>query len=281
MKPVSAKAVKELRERTGLGIMECKKALEKSADIEGAIAFLRRNSGLKAAKKAGQIAAEGRIELRYSQQRAMVMEVNSQTDFVARGSEFTNFCGLAAAFAMETGASHLELVREMEAKREQLVQKLGENIQIRRLVWLEEDVDVVGSYCHMNRIGAMVGLRRGNAALAHDLAVHLAAVPALAIYPQDIDKELVAKERALYLDQAKASGKPAAIVEKIVEGRLAKYLAEMSMTEQAYVKDPEKKIKQFLTGRTAIVDFIRLELGEGIEREQASFAAEVAAQLRS
>lgn len=283
MSAITASMVKDLRERTGLGMMECKKALVDAAgDAELAIENLRKSSGMKAAKKAGRVAADGVVAVRSGQGKAVLLEVNSETDFVARDDNFLAFVSGVADQALATGASSVEelLSEELEASREALVQKIGENITVRRVAAVSSE-GVLGSYVHgNNRIGVLVELNGGDEALAKDVAMHVAAVNPQVAKPEDMPQEAVAKEKEIFTAQAAESGKPAEIIEKMVEGRLRKYLAENSLVEQAFVKDPDQTVGKLLKAAGAdIVGFTRYEVGEGIEKKEDDFAAEVAAQV--
>lgn len=285
MSAISASLVKELRERTGLGMMECKKALvETNGDIEKAIDDLRKSSGLKAAKKAGRTAAEGVVAIKVADDNSygVLVEINSETDFVARDDNFLSFVSLVVekAFAdRQTDAA--ALAAEVEDVREVLVQKIGENISVRRVIL--QEAPVVGSYVHNNnRIGVLVSLAGGNAELAKDIAMHVAAVNPQVVNPEDMPEELLAKEREIFSVQARESGKPEEIIEKMIDGRINKFLAESSLVAQPFVKDPEVKVGKLLKDAGAeILSFTRFEVGEGIEREDVDFAAEVAAQVGS
>jgi elongation factor Ts len=284
---MSASQVKELRERTGLGLLECKKALAAAnGDIDTAIEELRKSSGMKAAKKAGRTAADGVVAARVADDGsyAVIVEVNSETDFVARDESFLAFVGqvLDAAFAnRETDVATL-MAGELESAREALVQKIGENIGVRRVTLISADDGVVGAYVHGNkRIAVLVELKGGDQDLARDVAMHVAAVNPQVVRPGDMPEELVAKEKEIYTAQALESGKPAEIVEKMIGGRIKKFLAENSLVDQAFVKDPETTVGKLVAGAGASVEsFVRFEVGEGIEVEQVDFAAEVAAQLK-
>ena len=286
MTAISASQVKELRERTGLGMMECKKALVASGgDIDVAIEDLRKSSGLKAAKKAGRTAADGIVAVRADDAGyGLVVEVNSETDFVARDENFKGFVDKVADAAFAARSDDLSTVMEagLESDREALVQKIGENISVRRASSLTADGGVVGSYVHSNnKIAVLVGLQGGDVDLARDVAMHVAAVNPLFATPADVPEEVVAKEREIYAAQAAESGKPAEIIEKMVEGRVRKFLAECSLSEQPFVKDPDTKVSKLLQGAGAqLAGFVRFEVGEGIEKEETDFAAEVAAQLK-
>ncbi|GAA3969461.1 translation elongation factor Ts [Allohahella marinimesophila] len=285
MAAISASMVKELRERTSLGMMECKKALvEADGDIELAIENLRKSSGLKAAKKAGRVSADGVVVARVADNGGfgLIIEINSETDFVARDENFLNFCNEVAdkAFAdRQTDVAAL-MQGDLESKREALVQKIGENINVRRVVTVE--AEVVGAYVHSNnRIATLIGLKGGDADLARDIAMHVAAVNPMVISKEDVSEELINQEREIYSAQAEQSGKPAEIIAKMVEGRISKYLAEISLLEQAFVKDPDIKVGALAKKHGASVTAMaRVEVGEGIEKEEVDFAAEVAAQLK-
>lgn len=282
MSTISASLVKELRERTGLGMMECKKALvEANGDIDLAIEELRKSSGMKAAKKAGRTAADGVVAIKTGAGFGVVVEVNSETDFVARDENFLAFVNtvVEAAFATRQDDVAALMAGELETAREALVQKIGENISVRRVALVE--APVVGAYVHgNNRIAVLTALSAGDEELAKDVAMHVAAVNPQVIKPEDMPADQVAKEKEIYTAQAAESGKPAEIVEKMVSGRVSKYLAENSLLEQAFVKDPEIKVGKLVKSAGADVQaFVRYEVGEGIEVEKVDFAAEVAAQV--
>ena len=283
---MSAAQVKELRERTGLGLLECKKALaEASGDIEAAIETLRKSSGMKAAKKAGRTAAEGIVAIQSAPDGSLaaMVEVNSETDFVARDENFLNFVQTVVGTAFEQRNNDITLLAggDIEEARQALVQKIGENISVRRVVVHEASAGVVGGYVHgNNRIAVLVSLKGGNAELAKDVAMHIAAVNPQVVSPDQMAEEVVAKEREIYAAQAQESGKPAEIVEKMIDGRIRKFLSENSLTEQAFVKDPDTTVGKLVSAAGAeIIGFSRFEVGEGIEVEKVDFAAEVAAQL--
>lgn len=285
---ITASLVKELRERTGLGMMECKKALvETDGDIEQAIDNLRKASGLKAAKKADRTAAEGIVAARVADDGSygMVIEVNSETDFVARDDNFLGFTGkvLDKAYSeKQTDVSAL-MAGDLEAAREALVQKIGENIGVRRICAVTPANGVVGAYVHSNnRIAVLVELQGGTVELARDIAMHVAAVKPEVVNPSDMPADLVEKEKDIIKAQPDMEGKPAEIVEKMVQGRIGKFLKEASLTEQPFVKDPEITVGALAKKAGAsVVSFIRFEVGEGIEKAEADFAAEVAAQVQA
>ena len=288
MASISASMVKELRERTGLGMMDCKKALsEADGDMEKAIEDLRKASGLKAAKKASRVAAEGVVLTKIADEGnyGVVIEVNSETDFVARDENFLEFADqvLQASFSDREADTATLLASGIEDARQALVQKIGENINLRRIERLSMEGDsagVIESYIHNNKIGVLIALRGGSAALARDIAMHIAAVNPMVICAEDVPEDVLAKESEIYSAQAQESGKPEEIIKKMIEGRLRKFVAEISLMEQAFVKDPDSKVGKLLQEANAeVVQFARFEVGEGIEKEEDDFAAEVAAQL--
>ena len=282
---ISASMVKELRDRTGLGMMECKRALtEAGGDIEVAIEDLRKSSGMKAAKKAGRTAAEGTVAIKLADDNSVgvLLEVNSETDFVARDENFLGFVGTVIDAVFETKNTDIESLMSgtLETQREALVQKIGENISVRRATIVEgKNVD---GYVHSNgKIAVLVNLTAGDSVLAKDVAMHVAAVNPQVAKPEDMDAALLEKERAIYVAQAEDRGKQDEIIEKMVEGRVRKFLAESSLVEQPFVKDPDLKVGQLLKNSSAdIMSFYRYEVGEGIEKEEVDFAAEVAAQVK-
>ncbi|MFK8042090.1 translation elongation factor Ts [Congregibacter sp.] len=284
---MSASQVKELRERTGLGLMECKKALSAAnGDIDAAIEELRKSSGMKAAKKAGRTAADGIVSARVADDGSygVLVEVNSETDFVARDESFLGFVGQVVDRAFETRETDVATLMAdgLEQTREALVQKIGENIGVRRIALTNAENGVVGAYVHgNNRIAVLVELQSGDQDLARDVAMHVAAVNPQVVQPSDMPAELVEKEKEIYTAQALDSGKPAEIVEKMIGGRIKKYLAENSLVDQAFVKDPDTTVGKLVSSAGAsVVSFSRFEVGEGIEVETVDFAAEVAAQLK-
>jgi len=283
---MSAALVKELRERTGLGLLECKKALASAGgDIEVAIEELRKSSGMKAAKKAGRTAADGVVAIRITEdgKSGVIGEVNSETDFVARDENFVGFVSQVMDKAVELQTDDVTAIAggDIEEARQALVQKIGENISVRRVGVVSAPDGVVGGYVHgNNRIAVLVELAGGDEELAKDVAMHVAAVNPAVVAPADMPEEQLQKEREIYTAQAAESGKPPEIVEKMIDGRIRKYLAENSLTEQAFVKDPDVTVGKLVKAAGAsIVGFTRFEVGEGIEVEKVDFAAEVAAQL--
>ena len=283
---MSAALVKELRERTGLGLLECKKALaDANGDVDAAIEALRKSSGMKAAKKAGRTAADGVVAIKASEDGAFatMVEVNSETDFVARDENFLGFVGAVVDKAMSQRITEIAALAadDIEDARQALVQKIGENISVRRVVAHEVEDGVIGGYVHGNhRIAVLVSLKGGSEDLARDVAMHIAALNPQVVSPADMPAEVVAKEREIYAAQAADSGKPAEIVEKMIDGRIRKFLAENSLTEQAFVKDPDQTVGKLVsTAGATLLSFTRFEVGEGIDVEKVDFAAEVAAQL--
>ena len=284
MASISAALVKDLRDRTGLGMMECKKALkEADGDIDKAIEELRKASGMKAAKKAGRTAAEGVVVVKVAEDSsyAVAVEVNSETDFAARDEGFLAFCNtvLEKAFADKATSVEALMEGELNEARDALVQKIGENIGVRRVFLVEGGV--VGAYVHSNnKIAAVVQLEGGNQETAKDIAMHVTAVNPQVVNKDDMPEDAVAKEKEIILAQPDMASKPAEIAEKMVIGRINKFLAENSLVEQAFVKNPEQKVGQVAKDAGAtITAFTRVEVGEGIEVEEVDFAAEVAAQL--
>jgi elongation factor Ts len=282
MAAITAALVKELRERTGEGMKDCKKALEKAdGDIEKAIDDMRASGAIKAAKKAGNVAAEGAIAVKTDGKAAVLLEVNSQTDFLALQDDFKNFVAesLEEAFAQKlTDAA--PLIASREAAREALVAKCGENVNIRRLVRVEGDV--VGAYLHGNKIGAAVVLKGGDIELAKNIAMHVAASNPEFLDSSEISAEAIEREKNVFLqlNADKIAGKPENIVENMINGRITKFKAEASLKEQAFVMNPEVKVGELAKKAGAeIVSFTYFKVGEGIEKPVDDFAAEVAAQV--
>ncbi|MGI1678535.1 MAG: translation elongation factor Ts [Cellvibrionaceae bacterium] len=288
MAAVSASMVKELRERTGLGMMECKKALvEADGSIETAIDNLRKDSGLKAAKKADRTAADGVVAVKVADDASfgVIAEVNSETDFVARDDNFLGFVGTVVGKVYSDKQADIAAVMsgELESTREALVQKIGENISVRRAATLGDDGTVIGAYVHSNnRIAVLVQLKGGTGELAKDIAMHVAAVNPQVVNPDDMPADLVEKEKEIIRAQPDMAGKPDNIVEKMMVGRISKYLKENSLTEQPFVKNPDVTVGALAKQDGAeVVSFVRFEVGEGIEKEEVDFAAEVAAQVNA
>ncbi|MDP3561284.1 MAG: translation elongation factor Ts [Legionellaceae bacterium] len=292
MMSISAAMVMKLRERTGAGMMECKKFLIASnGDIELAITEMRKAGQAKADKKADRVAAEGVIVIARSTdgRRAVMLEINSETDFVARDENFTNFANQTAETALNTKAVSIEqLLTEtllgatitVEQARQELVAKIGENIKLRRVEQLECD-GVTGYYLHSNRIGVLVAMKQGDEALAKDLAMHIAASRPIVVSRDQVPAEAIENEREIFSAQARESGKPQDIIDKMVEGRISKFVDEVSLSGQAFVKDPNVKVGQLLKQKNAeVLSFTRFEVGEGIEKKEDNFVEEVMAQVR-
>lgn len=288
---ITASRVKELRERTGSGMMECKKALvEASGDIEAAVEAMRKAGLAKADKKVGRLAAEGVIALQVSLdgRQAAMIEVNCETDFVSKGDDFKGFAKAVAQRALDSKTSDLDtLMAEplmaddatINNARQALVAKLGENISVRRFVRLQ--AGVMGSYLHGSRIGVLVAMEGGDTTLARDIAMHVAASKPVCVSGEDVPTDLLAKEKEIFAAQAAESGKPAAIVDKMVEGRVNKYLSEATLLGQPFVKDPDMSVAKLLEGKGAkVIRFQRFEVGEGLEKRSENFAEEVMAQVR-
>ncbi len=294
----TAAQVKELRERTGVGMLECKKALvETEGDIDAAIELLRKAGKAKAIKKESRIASEGAIIADCipcaddaKRMQGVMLEVNCETDFVARDGNFKTFVQQVAKRAMHAGASSLEALMALryaedadttiEDARKELILKIGENINVRRLISRQSD-HKFASYLHGNRIGVLVEYQGGEESLGKDLAMHIAAANPVVVDVSDVPDELMAKEREVYLAQAQSSGKPEAILEKMVEGRIKKFVGEVSLTGQAFIKDPSMTVQDLLNKQQAkVIAFDRFEVGEGIEKEEKDFAQEVAEQVK-
>ena len=275
---VTAALVKELRERTGAGMMDCKKALtETNGDIELAIENMRKSGAAKAAKKAGNIAAEGTILIKEGNGFAALLEVNCQTDFVAKDANFLGFANQVLDAAAESKADIEALKAQFEETRVALVAKIGENINVRRVEYI--DGDKLSSYRHGDRIGVVV-VGDADEETLKQVAMHVAASKPEFVNPEDVPADVVEKEKAVQIDIAMNEGKPAEIAEKMVVGRMKKFTGEISLTGQAFIMEPKKSVGEILKEKGATVsNFIRLEVGEGIERKEEDFAAEVAAQI--
>ncbi len=283
---ITASMVKELRERTGLGMMDCKRALEETdGDLEKAIEELRKKSALKAAKKAGRTTADGLLAIKTSDDgsRGAIVEVNIETDFAAKNEKFIAFVDKVVTQLFESDAGDLQALMDagLDQERETLVQEIGENISVRRGSLVTSDAGGIVSYLHGdNRKGALVQLSANAADIGRDIAMHVTAINPLVVKSEDVPADVLAKEREIYSTQAQDSGKPPEIIEKMVEGRVRKYLAEVSLVDQPFVKDPNQKVGQLAKDAGAeVLGFVRYEVGEGIEVEEEDFAAEVAAQL--
>jgi len=290
---ISAALVKELRERTGAGMMECKRALVASeGDVEAAIEAMRKSGQATADKKAGRVAAEGLIGLAVAADgnSAVMVEVNCETDFVAKQDDFKDFADTVAARALQDNPADVDVLLALpfgaggdgsiEDRRRELIAKMGENMSVRRFSRVAASAQV-GSYLHGGRIGVLVGLATGDADTAKDVAMHVAASRPLCINEDELSADALEKERAIFAAQAAESGKPPEIVEKMVSGRIRKYVNEVTLLGQAFVKDPDLSVKKFLDNNGATVaSFARLEVGEGIERKVDNFVEEVMAQAK-
>lgn len=282
MAEITASLVKELRERTGAGMMECKKALvEANGDIELAIDNMRKSGQAKAAKKAGRVAAEGVIIVRIQDGYGVAVEMNCETDFVAKDAGFLGLANKVADYALENKVTDIEVLKaHFEDERAALVAKIGENMNIRRVAAINGAA--VGSYLHGAKIGVLVAAENADEELMKHVAMHIAASRPEYVNPSDVPAEVVAHERQIQVDIAMQSGKPREIAEKMVEGRMKKFTGEVSLTGQPFVMDPSKTVGDLLKEKGAtVVNFIRLEVGEGIEKVEADFAAEVAAMSKT
>ena len=291
---ITAALVKELRERTGAGMMECKKALvETNGDIEAAIELMRKSGQAKAAKKAGRIAAEGvvMISIAGDGKRGVMVEINCETDFVAKDGNFSAFADAVAARALASDVADVDALVELPFEeggattiaqaREALVAKIGENIQVRRLLPFDDVQGQLHSYRHGVRIGVVVELAGGDETLGRDIAMHIAASSPLCVSADQVPADTLAKEREIFRAQALESGKPENIVDKIIEGRVRKYMEEVTLLGQAFVKDPDTTVEKLLKQAGAkVIRFARVEVGEGVEKRTDNFAEEVMAQVR-
>lgn len=292
---ITAALVKELRERTGAGMMECKKALvESDGDIEAAIEAMRKAGQAKAAKKSGRTAAEGvvMIEIAPGGKRGVLVEINCETDFVAKDTNFLGFAQSVAATALAGDMADAESLSAtalcddaastVDQAREGLITKIGENVQVRRLVRFDDAEGSLYSYRHGVRIGVVLEMSGGDEALGRDIAMHIAATNPLCLGADEVPPETLAKEREIFKAQALDSGKPEAIVDKIIDGRVRKYLEEVTLLGQPFVKDPDTSVEKLLKQAGAkVYRFARVEVGEGIEKKVENFAEEVMAQVRS
>ena len=294
MTAISAAQVKELRERTNVGMIECKKALELAkGDMDLAIEELRKSGRAKADKKASRVAAEGIVLIRTSSdgKRAILAEINCETDFVARDENFLTFADAVAKTALETNTTDVAKLANLtlqgsdttvEEARQTLVAKIGENVNIRRIAITSGNAESVGIYLHGNRIGVLVELDTDNQDLAKDIAMHIAASKPMVVSPENVPAEEVEKEKVIYMAQAASSGKPQDIIEKMVAGRLKKFLDEVSLMGQPFVKDPDTTVANLLNkNRSKVITFVRFETGEGIEKEKEDFVEAVMQQVKN
>jgi len=290
---ITAAMVKELRERTGAGMMECKKALvETDGDIDAAIEHMRKAGMAKADKKAGRTAAEGLVAIKVSDDNktAAVVEVNCETDFVAKGDDFQNLVNNVAERVLKDKPADLDALMAMpisdsdstsiEDTRKALIAKLGENMNVRRFELIEAKGSL-STYMHGTRIGVVIDLEGGDDSLGKDLAMHIAASRPVCVSAEEVAPELIEKEKEIFAAQAAESGKPADIIEKMVTGRISKFLKEITLVGQPFVKDPDQTVEKLLKAAGAKVhSFVRIEVGEGIEKKQENFAEEVMAQAK-
>jgi len=283
---IKASQVKELRDMTGVAMMDCKKALvECKGDIEKALDLLRSNSALKAEKKSSRVAADGILIMAATDTYATIVELNSETDFAAKDSNFLAFSEKVKGFITENKVDDVEafIGSSLEDDRKALVQTIGENIQLRRVETIDFSSDMnIGMYLHSDsKLGSIVAVNNGSDQIAKDIAMHVSAFNPLCLSKDDIDKDILDREKAIYQNQAKESGKPEEIMEKMVEGKVNRYLSEVSLLSQSFVKDPDISVADYLEKDNAsIAAFVRLKVGEGIEVEVKDFAEEVAEQLK-
>ena len=284
---ITASMVKELRDRTGAGMMECKKALiEVGGDLDAASEALRSSGIAKADKKASRVAADGRVVIQTSGNKAVIVEVNSETDFVAKDENFVNFANEVASVSLGSEVTDVKLIADLEMKnssveaaRTELVQKVGENITIRRSTLVKHD-GILGTYSHGARIGSIVALDGGDAALARDIAMHVAAMKPICIDENEVPSEMLETEKRIFTEQAADSGKPPEIIEKMIQGRIKKFLKEITLLGQAFIKEDKKSVGQLLKDSNAkVISFKRYEVGEGIEKKVENFADEVMKQI--
>lgn len=285
---VTASMVKELRERTGAGMMECKKALvETAGDLDAAVEELRKSGQAQADKKSGRVAADGRIVVKHNGSKAVIAEINSETDFVAKDENFIAFTEAVAAAALASDTTDVAALatqsivdgRSVEEARTELITKVGENISVRRIS-IVDNAGPTGSYTHGGRIGAVVTLEGGDVELAHDIAMHVAAINPVCIDESGVPAESLERERRIFSEQAQASGKSPEIIEKMVTGRVAKFLREITLVGQPFVKDSDLTVGKLLDAAGArVTSFVRYEVGEGIEKKGENFADEVMQQI--
>jgi elongation factor Ts len=288
---ITAALVKELRERTGAGMMECKKALvEMDGDIDSAIEHMRKSGMAKADKKAGRAAAEGLVAIKTSDDNktAVLVEVNSETDFVAKGDDFKEFVNSIADLVLKEKPADIDALltaklpdgETVEEKRKAMIAKLGENMAVRRFEVMDAKGEI-GTYSHGSKIGVLIDVEGGDAELGKDLAMHVAASRPICVDESNVPQQELDKEKDIYTAQAQESGKPADIIEKMVQGRLKKFLKEITLLGQPFVKDPDQTVEKLLKDKGAKVHgFVRLEVGEGVEKKQENFADEVMAQVK-
>ena len=288
---ITAAMVKELRERTGAGMMECKKALsETDGDMDGAIELMRKSGQAKADKKASRVAAEGTVIIAISEcgKNGAILEVNCETDFVGKDENFLNFSNDIANVVLNQDISDVEALKDaalpggesVETTRLALVSKIGENIQVRRFTKASSENGMLGKYMHGNKIGVLVEMENGDEELCKDIAMHVAASKPACVDEEGVSPEVLSKEKEIFMAKAESSGKPPEIIEKMVQGQIKKFLGEITLLGQPFVKDPDKSVATLLKDKSATVkSFYRFEVGEGIEKKSENFAEEVMAQV--
>ncbi|WP_395377077.1 translation elongation factor Ts [Marinicella sp. W31] len=288
---ITASMVKELREMTGAGMMECKKALvETDGNLDAAVENLRKSGAAKAAKKSGRVAAEGVIKLATSDDNnaAVIVEINCETDFVAKDANFLEFSDLVTQTALAEKSADVDALQSSEVNgksieqiRTDLIAKIGENIQIRRLQHVNSEGGLIGAYLHGTKIGVLVAAKDASTDLAKDVAMHVAAANPEFLSSDQVPGDVLEKEKGILIAQAQDSGKPAEIIEKMVEGRMRKYLAEITLLGQNFVKDPDVTVEKLLkTNNASVSGYVRFEVGEGIEKKVDNFVEEVMSQVR-
>ena len=289
---ITAALVKDLRKRTGAGMMDCKKALvETNADLEAAIDLMRASGAAKAAKKAGRVASEGLVNVAISDDNksAVILEVNSETDFVTKGQSFIDFVSALGKIALKNKPESVETFlaltldsgETVDEAREDIVAKIGENITVRRVQNVSTENGVLGAYKHGDRIAVLTVLSGNDAALAKDIAMHIAASRPECISEEQLSNELLEREKSIFIEQAKESGKPDNIIEKMIVGRMKKFVNEVTLYGQAFIKDPETSVGELVKSKNAEVEsFVRFEVGEGIEKKEDNFVEEVMAQAQ-
>lgn len=291
--PITAALVQELRARTGAGMMDCKKALTAAeGNLDAAAEAMRKSGQIQAEKKSGRIAAEGLILIKSNPERSIILEINCETDFVARDENFKQFAEAVTQLALDKHIDSVEALlaaslattgESVETARQNLIAKLGENIQIRRLAFVEAKAgSVIGSYVHTGRLGTIVQLQGGDEQLAKDLALHIIANSPLVVSADDVSSAVIKKEREIFTAQAQASGKPQAVIDKMIAGRIEKFLNEVTLLGQVFIKDETVNVKTLLDRSQAkVVGFVRFAVGEGIEKPKEDFAEAVMAQVKA
>ena len=290
---ITAALVKELRDRTGAGMMDCKKALvETNADLEAAIDLMRASGAAKAAKKAGRVASEGLVNVTISDdnKQAAILEVNSETDFVTKGSAFIDFVDSLGRLALKNKPESVESFlgqkldsgETVDEARENIIAKIGENISVRRVQIISTETGILGAYKHGDRIAVLAVLASQDSALAKDVAMHIAASRPECISEDQLSEELLEREKAIFIEQARESGKPDNIIEKMIVGRMKKFVNEVTLYGQSFVKDPDVTVGELVKSNNSKVEsFVRYEVGEGIEKKEDNFVKEVMAQAQA